>query len=174
MLMFIGLVVGWPLLFPAVSAEGSDSFDAISRAYSYIYTKPWRYLWYELVGKAYGIACAAFIILFTAGVLVSADKALRFGMGESYKERVGPGIRHVVAELLPGAHAPKDVPGGRRAEERETSGAYVVRHVRHAVPQFTPPEVTLRGTRGVTSVLAGVFTALFLVGSFATIVAMWI
>jgi hypothetical protein len=174
MLMLIGLVVGWPLLFPAVSAEGSDSFDAISRAYSYIYTKPWRYLWYELVGKAYGIACAAFIVLFTAGVLVSADKALRFGMGGSYKETVGPGVRRVVDKVLPRIHVPDKFPGGSRAAERETEGSYLLRKFRHAVPQVEAPKVALKGTRAVTTVIASAFTLLFLVGALATIIAMWL
>jgi hypothetical protein len=174
MLMLIGLVVGCPLMFPAISAEGSDSFDAISRAYSYIYTKPWRYLWYELAGKAYGIACAAFIVLFTAGVLISADRALRFGMGKPYKETVGPGIQRVVDKLLPPIHVPKGLAGGRLAAERENEGSYLLRKFRHAFPLVTAPEVTLKGTRAMTAVVAAVFTLLFLIGALATIISMWL
>jgi hypothetical protein len=174
MLIVVGLVVGWPLMFPAISAEGSDSFDAISRAYSYIYSKPWRYLWYELVGKAYGIACAAFIIVFSAGLLVSANKALSFGMGAPYKETVGPGIERVAGKFVPDVHVPKRLPGGREAAARETEEGRLLRKVRHLVPQFEPPKVTLRGTRAVTAIIAGFVTALFLIGVAATIISMWV
>ena len=39
-LLTIGLVFGLPLMFPTISAEGTDAFDAISRAYSYVYSRP--------------------------------------------------------------------------------------------------------------------------------------
>ena len=47
-LVTIGLVVGKPLLFPALSAEGSDAFDALSRMYGYVFVEPWRHVWYLL------------------------------------------------------------------------------------------------------------------------------
>src|SRR5262249_34831490 len=34
--VLVGLV-GWPMMYATISAEGSDSFDAISRSYSYVY-----------------------------------------------------------------------------------------------------------------------------------------
>jgi hypothetical protein len=43
----IGLVLGWPLMFAAISAEGTDSFDAIGRAYSYIYQRPIQFFFYH-------------------------------------------------------------------------------------------------------------------------------
>src|SRR5205085_4748117 len=46
--VLVGLV-GWPLMNPTISAEGSDSFDALSRSYSYVYQAPWHYLWYSSV-----------------------------------------------------------------------------------------------------------------------------
>ena len=173
MLILVGLVVGWPLLFPAISAEGSDSFDAISRAYSYIYSKPWRYIWYQLVGKAYGIACAAFIVLFSAGLLISADRALSLGMGAPYKQTVGPGIRRVVAWFVPEAHVPKKLAGGSEAAAQETEEGRLLRRVRHLVPAFEAPKVTLKGTRAVTATIAGVITAVFLMGVVACIISLW-
>ena len=43
--VLVGLV-GWPLMNATISTEGSDSFDALSRSYSYVYQVPWHCLWY--------------------------------------------------------------------------------------------------------------------------------
>src|SRR5262249_26413575 len=58
--VLVGLV-GWPLMYTTISAEGSDSFDAISRSYSYVYQAPWQYLWYALVALVYGAVVVFFI-----------------------------------------------------------------------------------------------------------------
>ncbi len=63
-LITVGTLAGAPLFAPAVAAEGTDSFDAVSRGFSYVYSRPWHYLWYQLVGGAYGYVCIAFVILF--------------------------------------------------------------------------------------------------------------
>jgi len=63
-LIVVGLLFGFPLMWPTVSAEGSDSFDALSRAYSYLYSRPWKYIWYNLVAMLYALACLIFICLF--------------------------------------------------------------------------------------------------------------
>ncbi|HWB54160.1 MAG TPA: hypothetical protein VG722_08205 [Tepidisphaeraceae bacterium] len=53
-LILIGLAGGFNLMFPTIAVEGSDSFDAISRSFSYVYARPWRLLWYFLVAVVYG------------------------------------------------------------------------------------------------------------------------
>jgi len=45
-ILTFGLAVGWMLLFAAVSVDGSDGFDAISRMFSYIFQRPLHYLFY--------------------------------------------------------------------------------------------------------------------------------
>ena len=45
----IGAVAGFNLMFPAVAYDGSDCFDAISRAFSYVYAKPWRMIFYTAI-----------------------------------------------------------------------------------------------------------------------------
>ena len=80
-LIGIGGVVGCCLMFPTVAVEGTDAFDAISRAFSYVYSRPWQFLWYILVALAYGAACVAFVLGF---VHVAASISLsvgEFGMG---------------------------------------------------------------------------------------------
>jgi hypothetical protein len=63
-LICVGTVTGLPLFAPAVAAEGTDSFDAVSRGFSYVYSRPWHYIWYQLVSSAYGYVCIGFVILF--------------------------------------------------------------------------------------------------------------
>jgi hypothetical protein len=58
--VLVGLV-GWPLMYSTISAEGSDSFDAISRSYSYVYQAPWHYLWYTTVALVYGAVLVFFV-----------------------------------------------------------------------------------------------------------------
>jgi hypothetical protein len=63
-LILLGTVAGSPLFAPAVAAEGTDSFDAVSRGFSYVYSRPWHYAWYQLVSGVYGYICIGFVILF--------------------------------------------------------------------------------------------------------------
>ena len=63
-LIAVGTFTGFPLFAPAVAAEGTDSFDAVSRGFSYVYSRPWHYVWYQAVSWAYGYVCIGFVILF--------------------------------------------------------------------------------------------------------------
>jgi hypothetical protein len=56
-------------MYPTISVEGSDSFDALSRTYSYFYQKPWRYLGYAGTALAYG-AALTFFVGFMGSLLV--------------------------------------------------------------------------------------------------------
>ncbi len=60
-MVLVGYAFGLHLMYPALSAEGSDAFDAISRGYSYVYARPWRLLGYGLVSLVYGAATYLFV-----------------------------------------------------------------------------------------------------------------
>ncbi|WP_029630096.1 hypothetical protein [Zavarzinella formosa] len=60
-LMLLGMV-GYPLMYPTLSAEGSDTFDAMSRSYNYVYESPWHYIWYSLVAVVYGAVLVLFVV----------------------------------------------------------------------------------------------------------------
>jgi hypothetical protein len=62
----IGLV-GWPLMSATVSAEGTDSWEAVSRSYSYVFGAPWHYLFYGAIAVVYGA-----ILIFFVGFMGSA------------------------------------------------------------------------------------------------------
>jgi len=60
-LVLVGGAVSVGLQWPTIAAEGSDSFDAISRSVSYITSRPWRYLFYTAFSVLYG--CLTFIFI---------------------------------------------------------------------------------------------------------------
>src|SRR5262249_30341303 len=60
-LVLLGLFGGFNLMYPTIAVEGSDSFDAISRSFSYVYARPWRLIFYFLVAIAYGSLTYLFV-----------------------------------------------------------------------------------------------------------------
>ncbi|MBX9623464.1 MAG: hypothetical protein K2X82_06590 [Gemmataceae bacterium] len=68
MAVFLVGLVGYPLMYPTLSAEGdsSDPLDALSRSVNYVYQAPWHYLWYWLVAVVYGAAVTFFVLFFTS------------------------------------------------------------------------------------------------------------
>jgi hypothetical protein len=68
-----GLIFGWPLMWPAISAEkDGDSFEAFSRSFSYVYGKPLHYFFYVVVAALFGALCFAVV----GG---AADLVIEFG-----------------------------------------------------------------------------------------------
>jgi hypothetical protein len=72
-LALVGLAVGWPLMAPTISAEGTDSWEALSRSFSYVFQRPWHYLWYAAVTVAYG-AVVIFFVGFMGSLTVYLSK----------------------------------------------------------------------------------------------------
>ena len=58
--LLIGMV-GYPLMYATISAEGSDTFDALSRSYNYVLQSPWNYIWYSIVAVVYGAVLVFFV-----------------------------------------------------------------------------------------------------------------
>jgi hypothetical protein len=62
--VLIGTIAGFNLMFPAVAYDGSDCFDSISRSFSYVYSQPWRMLFYTSIAAVYGSICYTFVRFF--------------------------------------------------------------------------------------------------------------
>lgn len=67
--MVIGGAAGWPLMFAAISTEDSDGFDGLSRAFSYVFERPWYYLWLIILAMVYG-SVSIFAASIIAGLVV--------------------------------------------------------------------------------------------------------
>jgi hypothetical protein len=79
-LVLLGTAGGFNLMYPTIAVEGSDSFDAISRSFSYVYARPWRMLFYTLVALAYGAATYIFVHLFIWLALVLTHHFVGMGI----------------------------------------------------------------------------------------------
>jgi hypothetical protein len=80
-LILIGGVPGWPLMYATISTEDSDAFDGFSRSYSYVYNRPWHFLWYAVVAMIYGSVVIFFVITVASLVLYLALWAVSTGGG---------------------------------------------------------------------------------------------
>jgi len=78
--VLIGAFAGFNLMFPAVAYDGSDCFDAISRSFSYVYTKPWRMGFYTAIAAVYGALCYTFVRFFAFLLLWVTHRSLQLGV----------------------------------------------------------------------------------------------
>ena len=79
-LVLIGAVAGFNLMFPAVAYDDADCFDAISRAFSYVFAKPWRMGFYTAIAAVYGAICYMFVRFFAFLLLWITYWALQLGI----------------------------------------------------------------------------------------------
>jgi len=75
----VGLAFGWPLMWGAVATEVSDCFDAVARAYRYVYQRPLQYLFYALVAAAIGAMGWLVVSNFAAGTIAVTSWAVDWG-----------------------------------------------------------------------------------------------
>jgi hypothetical protein len=78
--VLIGLVSGLGLMYPTIAVEGSDSFDAFSRSFAYVYARPWHAGLYALVALVYGVVCYLFVRLFAFLALSATYMFMRWGV----------------------------------------------------------------------------------------------
>ena len=78
--LLVGLFSGGALMYPTIAVESSDSFDAISRSYSYVFGRPWRAAFYGLVSLVYGVICYVFVRLFAYLILAATHAFVGAGV----------------------------------------------------------------------------------------------
>ncbi len=64
-MVLILLAAGHNLFYPAIAIEGTDALDALTRAMSYVLSRPWHLIFYYVVGLVYG----ALTYVFVGGVI---------------------------------------------------------------------------------------------------------
>lgn len=80
-LLLLGLLFGWPLMWAAVATEQTDAFDAVSRGYAYTYQKPFRYVAYAFVCAMCGVMGWLVIWGISEGMIGLAWWAASLGAG---------------------------------------------------------------------------------------------
>ncbi len=76
----IGTLAGGSLFAPVIAAEGSDAFDAISRGFVYVYSRPWKSLLYGLTLVIYGSLCYLFLRFFVWVMLAATHAFVGLGL----------------------------------------------------------------------------------------------
>jgi len=79
--LLLGLLFGWPLMFGTISAEGTDTFDALSRSYAYTFQRPLHYLFYALVAAVLGWLGWVLVQNFAGGVIALTYWTAGWGAG---------------------------------------------------------------------------------------------
>ncbi|MCB7129183.1 MAG: hypothetical protein NOU37_08540 [Candidatus Brocadiales bacterium] len=90
LILFVGIIgaVGAGLMFPTISADGSDAFDAMSRAYSYVLSKPAGFVIYCASAAVYGTICV-YLVATAVDLLISTSfTTVGMGMGEKFQDVV--------------------------------------------------------------------------------------
>jgi hypothetical protein len=80
-IVLIGVAIGWPLMFATISVEGTDGFDALSRAYNYVFERPLYLLWQAIVMMFYGSIVIYFVWLMAQLLTQLAVWGVSWGMG---------------------------------------------------------------------------------------------
>ncbi|MCY2929576.1 MAG: hypothetical protein NTV86_08800 [Planctomycetota bacterium] len=76
----IGLAIGSGLMYPTIAVEGSDSFDGISRSFSYTFNRPSRSLFYGGVAIVFGSLCYLLMRLFLFVALAATHAFIAIGV----------------------------------------------------------------------------------------------
>jgi hypothetical protein len=93
-LLLLGLIFGWPLMWATISAEGTDSFDALNRAYAYVYHRPVHYLFYAILAAVFGWLGWLLVQNFAAGVVWLTYWAASWSAGTDQIELIMPGSQY--------------------------------------------------------------------------------
>src|SRR3989338_4416131 len=86
LMVFVGVIgaLGLCFMFPTISAEGSDAFDAMSRAYSYVISRPKQFILYCIINTSYGLLCLA-LVAFVAWLMIKLSFCtVGLGMGQKF------------------------------------------------------------------------------------------
>ena len=86
LIVFVGVIgaLGLCFMFPTISTEGSDAFDAMSRAYSYVISRPKQFILYCIINTSYGLLCLA-LVAFVAWLMIKLSFCtVGLGMGQKF------------------------------------------------------------------------------------------
>ena len=86
LIVFVGVIgaLGLCFMFPTISTEGSDAFDAMSRAYSYVISRPKQFILYCIINTSYGLICLA-LVAFVAWLMIKLSFCtVGLGMGQKF------------------------------------------------------------------------------------------
>ncbi len=111
----IGFLIGWPFLWATISVERTDAFDALSRAYAYVFQRPLKLLFYLLVAAALGAFGGFVVQIFTTATIAFGDWGVSWGSGTEAVQR----LRESPASEL--GREPRDTPMPQTQPDADTA-----------------------------------------------------
>jgi hypothetical protein len=69
------LAAGWPLMICTMGVDRGDSFEGFTRAFSYIFGRPWYSLWLLLLATLYGSLLFVFVVAVASSSAHLAETA---------------------------------------------------------------------------------------------------
>jgi hypothetical protein len=69
------LAASWPLIVCAIAVDRGDSFEGFTRAFSYVFGRPWYALWLLVLTTLYGSIVFVFILSLASGAAHLAETA---------------------------------------------------------------------------------------------------
>lgn len=79
--VFIGLLLGWPLMWATVAVERTDAFDGVSRCYAYVYQRPLHLAFYLLIATGLGLLGQLVVYYFSTAAVSLAEWTVSWGAG---------------------------------------------------------------------------------------------
>jgi len=79
-MLALGTVLGFPLMWPTIAVEGSDGFDALSRACSYVSSRIWHCAFYAFSLLVYGALSFVLVRLVALLTLKLSHKFTGWGL----------------------------------------------------------------------------------------------
>jgi hypothetical protein len=124
--VMVGLAVGWPLMWATISVDATDSFDAVSRSYSYVYQRPLHYLCYAVVSLLLGLLGWTIAATFAWAVLYLSHWGVSWGSGDARLEQVevAAAMSQLDVALPDGAMPPVYDNVGQRGEPLSSAGRF--------------------------------------------------
>lgn len=119
--ILLGLMFAWPLIISAISCEGQDSFDGMSRAFAYVFQRPLHYLIYALIAVAFSGVCWLVASALIGGTIQTAHWAASWGMNSfdsTRAEKLSDPAEINLAQTLPLAEKADEVEDVTRNETR--------------------------------------------------------
>ena len=80
-LLFVGLLLGWPLMYASNAVERNDAFDAVSRSLSYLLNRTWYAFFLAFIAVLYGSVLLIFVTWMTQLTATLSINSIASGAG---------------------------------------------------------------------------------------------
>jgi hypothetical protein len=85
-MLVLGIATGWPLMIAAISTEDSDGFDGLSRAFGYLFDRPWHAALFAVFSLPIFAACRILVAILIGLTVSLAANAVAEGGGVEVKQ----------------------------------------------------------------------------------------